>query len=259
MKKYLLIIVCALLFSVSVSVSAQEDTTVCKNNNVKNTESTSIVSFDGTIVDVVFFWKKKDKAMSAHWGGLQFAFVGLDGLKGADLKQSKSYSISFAVAEKNLTLSNHWLLVSGLGLDFTRYHFGGDIGLQGKSEVTQFLPAQEGQSYKASKLLTYYFTIPLMLEYQTNISRRKTFFIVGGMEGLIKYYSKSQVDIRTPRGVSKTSLGRDLNILPINGRFLLKTGVNGFGVFGYYQPFSMFKSGKGPDVRSFGIGLSLIN
>lgn len=219
--------------------------------------SKSSVTYDGSLYDFAFSWKKKSKkAQHQHWTGLRFAFVGLDGLKGAELKASQSYSIAFVPISYVLPLDNHWLFISGIGLDWTRYHFEGDIGLQGKSEITHFEPAPEGKHYKSSKLLTYYFTIPLVLEYQIKIANRSTFHIAGGFEGLVKYYSKSQVDLRTTDGIQKTSLGRDLNLLPLNGRFVAQVGINNLGVFGYYQPFSMFKKAKGPDVKSVGLGLT---
>lgn len=81
--------------------------------------------------------------------------------------------------------------------------------------------------------------------------------ISGGVEGLIKYYSKSQLDIRTPQGGLEKVRYRNPNIPPLNARVVLRTGFDHFSFFGYYQLFSMFENGKGPEVRSFGIGLML--
>lgn len=247
MKKTFLLL--AFVALSSMPVLAQE------TENPQNS-SKSAVTYDGSLYDFAFSWKKKSKkAQHQHWTGLWFAFVDLDGLKDAELKASQSYSIAFVPISYVLPLDHHWLFISGIGLDWTRYHFKGDIGLQGKSAITHFEPAPEGEHYKSSKLLTYYFTIPLVLEYQIKLAHRSTFHIAGGFEGLIKYYSKSQVDLRTPDGIQKTSLGRDLNLLPLNGRFVAQAGINDIAVFGYYQPFSMFKKAKGPDVKSLGFGL----
>jgi hypothetical protein len=266
------------LFALALSVSAQEQnesrTIVHSTPLVKyeesvvyegrdtvktiNSEAESSVFLDGSLnTDLVFFWKRRArKAEHGHWNGFKFAFVNLEGLEGADIRASQSYSVSLMPVSTQHAFDRHWLFLSGVGLDWTRYHFREDVGLQGKSGFTHFEPVPEDVSYKSSKLLTYYATIPLVFEYQTKVSNH-TFYIDGGVEGLLKYYSKSQVDIRTSKGVEKTSLGRDLNILPVNMRFVLQMGINDTGIFGYYQPFSMFEKGKGPDVRSFGIGICL--
>jgi hypothetical protein len=258
MKKYLFLLACISLFS--FAASAQEEIIVNPENdsikvNVKEPEPRSSVFLDGSLnTDMVFFWKKK--ASREHFSAIRFAFVNLDGLQGADLKQSKSYTISIMPFVTKHAFDNHWIFVSGAQLEWTRYHFGGNIGLQGKSDITHFEPAPEGVSYKDSKLLAYYASIPLILEYQTKVSKGNTFFINGGVEGMIKYYSKSQVNVRTSDGIVEKSLGHDLNFSPVNARLVLQIGLNSIGVYGYYQPFSLFEKGKGPDVKSFGIGIS---
>jgi hypothetical protein len=144
-----------------------------------------------------------------------------------------------------------------LGFDWSRYHFKENVGLQDFNGTSRFLPDSEGRSYRDSKLLVYYATIPLILEYQKKVEKHKTFFINGGVEGLINLYSKSQVEARTSRnGIEKIAY-KDLNILPVNFRLVLRTGFDDFGIFGYYQPYSMFQKGKGPELSSFGIGIAL--
>ncbi|MDR0834890.1 MAG: outer membrane beta-barrel protein [Candidatus Symbiothrix sp.] len=273
MKKYLILLACVLAFS---AVSAQEEMVVIEKDTIKVTETDasrredslavtkSSVFLDGTLNSPVFFWQ--ERSMNPHWGGLSFAFANLDGLEGSDfgleqvdLKLSQSYSFKLNFAQVNKKLTDHWVLGTGMGLDFTRYHFAGNTGLNGLREdnITQFEPAPDDLTYKSSKLLAYYITIPLILEYQTKVFKNKCFYINGGVESLIKYYSKSQVDIRTLEGTKKTSLGRDLNMHPINIRFIAQIGLGDVGIFGYYQPFSMFEKGKGPNVQPFGIGITI--
>jgi hypothetical protein len=256
MKKNLLFIACVLIFS--TPVFSQEEITATEEiiveEEVKEPESQSSVVFSGSSYNFIFSWKKKPT--ESHWTGLGFAFSNLKGLKGADLNSGKSYSILLNVVDYTIPLNHHWLFVSGLGLDWSRYHFKGDVGLQDIDGTTQFVPAEEGQQYKDSKLLAYYVTIPLVLEYQTEINSDKTFFIQGGMEGLIKYYSKSQVDKRITDGLKKVSF-TGLNIRPLNARLILRTGFDDFSIFGYYQLFPMFEKGKGPEVYPWGLGVML--
>jgi hypothetical protein len=158
----------------------------------------------------------------------------------------------------NVPLHYNWLFVTGLGFDWSRFHFRGNSALQrGSDGITRFIPDVEDRNSNSNKLLVYYATIPLLFEYQKKIGRGKTFFVNGGVEGLINLYSKSQVEVRTAREGDRKLSYRDLNILPVNFRMVLRTGFDDFSIFGYYQPCSMFQTGKGPELRSFGIGIAL--
>ncbi|MDR1632332.1 MAG: outer membrane beta-barrel protein [Dysgonamonadaceae bacterium] len=241
MKKVLFLIC---LLSLTASGFAQE-------------EEKSNILFDGSSYNFFFSWKKKPA--ESHWSGLAFAFSNLNGLdkENVGLKLNRSYSIDLNLMDYNVPLHYHWLFVTGLGFDWSRYHFKGNVALRDDDNgISRFLPDSEGRSYRDSKLLVYYATIPLLLEYQKKVGKHKTFFINGGVEGLLNLYSKSQVEARTPDGIKKMSY-KDLNILPVNFRLVLRTGFDNFSIFGYYQPYSMFQKGKGPEVRSFGIGIAL--
>jgi hypothetical protein len=241
MKKVLFLIC---LLSLTASGFAQE-------------EEKSNILFDGSSYNFFFSWKKKP--VKSHWSGLAFAFSNLNGLdnENVGLKLNRSYSIDLSLMDYNVPLHYHWLFVTGLGFDWSRYHFKGNVALRDDDDgISRFLPDSEGRSYRDSKLLVYYATIPLLLEYQKKVGKHKTFFINGGIEGLLNLYSKSQVEARTPDGIKKMSY-KDLNILPVNFRLVLRTGFDNFSIFGYYQPYSMFQKGKGPELRSFGIGVAL--
>ncbi len=220
----------------------------------------SSATYDGTSYSIMFNWKKKNKAwIEPHWNGIGMALANFDGINNttADLSISTSYSFIINPIEYKAQLSNHWLLVSGVGLDFTRYHFKDNVGLTVIDGVTKFVESTD-ETYKSSKLLTYYITIPLLLEYQTKLAHN-TFYVSGGMVGYIKYYSKSQIDVNVNGGIEARSLGRDLNILPVNGRFMLQTGIGNIRFYAYYSPFSLFEKGKGPEIKPIGIGIVLFN
>ncbi|MDR1380849.1 MAG: hypothetical protein LBJ47_05145 [Tannerella sp.] len=247
MKKISRLIACALL--VTLPAGAQEYAEASE----KPAEKT-VILLNGSSYDFIFNWKKKPT--ESHWKGVGFAFSGLEDLHGADLNPNSSYSIMLNLTDYTVPLSYHFLFVTGLGFDWSRYHFRGNTGLQYVDGVAGFFRDTE-RDYKSSKLLVYYATVPLMLEYQTKTGPHSHFFVSGGVEGLFKYYSKSQLDIRRPQGGLEKINYRNPNIPPLNVRLMLRAGFDHFSFFGYYQLFSMFENGKGPDVRSFGIGLML--
>lgn len=217
----------------------------------------SIVFRDGIAYDIGVTWgkysKKKDKKrLHPHWSGMSFTFSNLGNITTPGLDFTSSYSISWNVASASVTIDRHWLIATGFGIDWSRYHFKGNYGLQEVDGVTRFVEAEPDDSYRDSKLLTYYFTIPLMLEYQLN-----GFYFHAGPMVYINCYSKSQIELRHGRGndVDKIRLGKGLNILPVNVRFMGRVGIGNFGLFGYYSPISLFGEGKGPELYPWGAGV----
>jgi len=225
------------------------------SDSVAVVEEKSSVRIDGYLNPFNFSWNRRMKNSMDMEAG--FAFMNLTGLPdGVNLNLAKTYSIDLDMIMRYSEFSfgnRHWQFVPGFGFNWSRYHFDGNIGLQNVDGVARFVTDNE-RKYKDSKLLVYYFKIPIMLEYQLTKGRHKL-FARGGVEGLAKIYSKSQVQIPDGKRVIKEDY-RNLHIYPVNMRFLAMIGLDGFGIFGYYQPFSMFEHDRGPDVRSFGIGIS---
>ncbi len=221
---------------------------------VVSAEPRSTVSYDGTSFDVIFSWKKK-KHLSAHWSGFGMGFMNYNDkdIPNGKLEMSTShnFTLNLATVQKQIRNSN-WLVVSGFGLEWSRYHFDDNAALTKKDGVTFFEEAPEGINYKSTKLLAYYITIPLLLEYQVS-----HFHVSGGVVGFFKYYSKSQVKYYEENKKVVKNMGRDLNIRPVDLRLRLQAGVKDVSVYGYYAPFSMFEKDKGPDLNTYTIGVML--
>lgn len=212
----------------------------------------SSVMYDGSSYNFIFSWKKK-KHLSPHWTGIGMGFMNYDDIPNGNLKMSTSHNFTVNIIDFHKQIKNsNWLLVSGIGSEWSRYHFDDNSALTKKDGITVFEPAPEGINYKATQLIAYYVTIPLLLEYQTS-----NFHISGGVVGFLKYYSKSQVKFKDDEGTHKVSMGQDLNIRPIDMRFRLQMGINNVGVYAYYAPFSMFSKDKGPDLKTYTIGIMI--
>jgi hypothetical protein len=215
----------------------------------------SSVLIDGKFYSFAFNWQHKPKGV--HWSGASFSFAGLEGLDNYDVisKMGRSYSFTLNVSNFSLPLSSHFVFGTGFGFDWTRYHFKGDVALKDNSAgITEFFA--DTRPFRDSKLLVYYATFPLVLEYQKKIKNKTRFFMQGGVEGLLKLYSKSEAEVRIDNAI-KEEYYRDLNILPVNFRVVFRTGFDNVSFFCYYQPISMFASGKGPELHPFGVGIAL--
>jgi hypothetical protein len=247
-----------LLFEKQEALFIEPEATITESDTIpsdpqETPQPQSSVTLDGSLYDFIFSWKKK--ANESHWTGFGFAFSNLNGLNKGDLDMSRSYSVVLNVGDYVLPINRNWLMATGLGFDWSRYHFRGNRRLTTSNDHTALLPDPD-RTYRDSKLLIYYATIPVLLEYQTKISRNKSFFVYGGLEGLLKLYSKSQVEVRMPEGIRKEA-SKDLNLLPLNLRLTGSIGFSDFSLFGYYQPFSMFEKGAGPDLCPYGLGIML--
>lgn len=258
MKKTVLL---TLSFVLSFSLIASNMSNMSnETDSLSNDSAQSTIITDGSSYNAIFLWKKKkNRKYDPHWDGIGFSFLSIaneNDIPGLDLMASKSYSITINPVEYYLPIGrSNWMLVSGLGIDWSRYHFRGNHGLGIADGTAQFIPAPEGIQYSSSKLLAYYFTLPLLVEFQTNLNTpsRSTFFVSAGVVGYLKCYSKSQVAFDRKR----EDLGRDLNLHPFGLRYMVQAGVNGFSLVATYSPFSMFRSGKGPDMRTMSLGVSL--
>jgi hypothetical protein len=241
---------CLVLFTTSFIYAQNEDQPIAPKSSA---------TYDGSPYNIMFAWKKKakEKANNPHWTGMGIALANFDGMSKVDANLSISTSYSFIInpIDYCISLSSHCILVSGMGLDFTRYHFKGNVGLTEVNEITKFVKSTD-ETLKSSKLITYYITIPLLLEYQSRLPNRR-FYVSGGIVGYVKYYSKSQIDVNVIGGIEARNLGRDLNILPVNGRLMLQAGISDIRFYAYYSPFSLFEKGKGPDLKPIGIGIIL--
>ncbi len=217
-------------------------------------DSESSVLYDGSTYNFIFSWKKK-KSLSSHWTGFGMGFMNYSDkdIPFGKLKMSSSHNFTVNLFDfhKQIGKSN-WLFVSGIGTEWSRYHFDDNAALTQVDGVTSFVPAPEGVNYKSTKLLAYYITIPLLLEYQVS-----DFHISGGVVGFFKYYSKSQVKYYENDKKQVVNMGRDLNIRPIDMRLRLQVGIRDVSVYGYYAPFSMFEKDKGPDLNTYTIGVML--
>lgn len=242
-------------YSPIISNDTIVNTTPSDNENTITSDPSSYI-IDGENKDFTFIWnKRKQKRLSSHWSGFGMGFMNYNDKKipNGTLKMSTSHNFTLNIMSygKQLGHSN-WLLVTGLGFDWSRYHFDTNSALTKVDGITRFQQAPDGINYKSTKLLAYYITIPLMLEYQSG-----GFHIAAGAVAFIKYYSKSQVKYYDEYGKHKVNMGKDLNIRPIDLRLKAQVGLDNVSLFGYYAPISMFKTDKGPDLKTYSVGVMI--
>lgn len=235
------------------SITGETITTTTTTTELKETavSEKSKIEYDGSSYNFIFSWKKK-KRLHPHWTGFGIGFLNYSDIPNGNIKMSKSLNFTINLFDFHKQISNsNWIFVSGIGSEWSNYHFDDNAALVKRDGITIFEPAPAGITYKTNKLTAHYVTIPLLLEYQVS-----SFHVSGGVVGFLKFYSRSHVKYYNAEGKKiKETMGRDLNIRPIDMKLRLQAGIGDISLYGYYSPFSMFDKNKGPDLKTYTIGL----
>ena len=251
MKKALIL---AFIFAVSSASNAQV---------FESETHESGIFYDGTPYRFIFSWgSKEDKEkhrsrqdLDAHWTGLGMSFMNYDDkVPNSTLKQSRSHAFSLNLFGYKRQFNNtNLLLASGVGFDWHRYHFDASAYIQKVGGVTQFVPLPPNHRQKDSKMLAYYVTFPLLLEYHLSPN---SVYISAGVQAFLKYYSKSQVEYYDESGgYYKQFLGHGLNLRPIDFKLRFQFGIDDISAFGYYSLSSMFSKSTDPDLQMWSVGV----
>ena len=115
-------------------------------------------------------------------------------------------------------------------------------------------------SYKKSKLVVTYLTVPLLLELQTNrFTNRNSFHIAGGISSGLRIGSHSKVKFEKPNGGTEKNKDRnDFNLNPFKLDATALIGWGSINLYGNYALIDMFKAGDGPQLRPFSVGIRLV-
>jgi hypothetical protein len=202
---------------------------------------------------------------NGHWAGLGLGINGYltsDGkldmpaeYKYLDLHYEKSVNVDINFFEQNINLiKRHFGLVTGLGLTFNNYRFDNNVILVPDSSKIFGYYDNSKESYKKSKLLVTYLTLPLLFEYQTNNnSDINSFHFTAGVIGGIRIgsHTKNMYD-----GDKKTKNRDDFYLNPFKLDATARIGWGVLNLYGNYSLTTLFKNDKGPELYPYSIGIS---
>ncbi|MCF8348223.1 MAG: DUF2807 domain-containing protein [Bacteroidales bacterium] len=249
-----------------------------------------IVSDDGDVR-----WERnRHKKFNGHWGGVD---IGLNGYLTPnfdmnfdkaddylDLQMEKSINLNLNLYEENIQLSkkhDNFGLITGLGLSWNNYRFNHATFLTpDSSDIHGYY--MEGISVRKSKLTSFYLTVPVFFEVQTNhkMRTRRFHMAVGGIVGLRLnshtkvYFNESNKEFRltdvqtgeTVQFMKSPSLGNRNIVKDFDSYHLapFKFDVSarfGYGIVNLYVTYSlntMFQKDRGPELYPFSAGISLV-
>lgn len=262
-----------------MEVKTQGDSTKVRVGNldisVKEGDQTEVrIGRNKLIVDedgrVQFLKNRRRNSFHGHWAGL---YIGVNGFLTPDgkldppapydymsLRLGKSINVQLNFFEQNFKVSQNAGFITGLGLEWRNYRFD-----QNNLVLKDNTPTFQGElmtdaNYKKSKLLVTYLNVPLLFELQTNrYTNHSSFHIAGGINSGLRIGSHSKVKFEnTNGGTQKSKVRDDFYLNPLKFDAMALIGWGNINLYSTYALNDMFKSGKGPELRPFSIGLRLV-
>jgi hypothetical protein len=249
MKKILLSI--AILSVFSLCANAQENT----SDTAKNSSESKIL-VDGKPRKFIFNWSKSNTEIFSYSTGLGIA---ASFLTGTDFDYNGASFFANMIGY-NKAFNSHFLFAVGGGFNIYYYQLKDDMYLGKENGIMKIMHEPE-KNIGRSEFMSAYLTVPLLFEYQIKSKRGLTYFISASVEQMIKFFSTSITE-RYYDNEHKTETNYyNMKMSWINARFLLRAGYffkDRFivSVIGFYQPFSLFRSGKGPNVKPYGFAVA---
>ena len=231
---------------------------------------------DGTEIKVLEMDNKSSKTQHPrkkkfcpHYAGLEvgmnnfltpdFSLVLPPGEEFMDLNTGKSWNWNINVVDFGVGLGTSYVgLASGLGFEFINYNFDGQNSIMKdpvSGEIVEYAPSHAGFITK-SKMNVSYLTAPLLLEFQIPTGRKGRIYISGGVLGSVKLWSNTKIKYTEAGDKSKEKNKSDFNLSPIRWGVTARAGYRNVGVFANYYMTSLFKTGRGPELYPFSLGLA---
>lgn len=221
-------------------------------------------SFEISIPDI--FKPKRDRRPSrSHWAGFGVGFANLPNVldyKGdlstiINSSRSRQFNLNFFDGSQRLGYSN-LTAITGIGIQFNSIHWQNNKAIEVHDYTSIITTTAPNQEYRRSRLHYTYLTFPLLFESNWNLGGGSYFFLNAGVVAKVKTASSSRIWWNDDNGrKQKTKFPGDLNIRPVTLDVLAQGGVNDFGFFVSYSPFSLFRNYKGPEANQATIGLQL--
>lgn len=290
MKRAILLSVLVVLYT---TLFSQKDTTfyfqgneinITSNSNneinvrVHNSkmDSSETMLFEGTYNDTSSkevntsyafskFIKKTKVSLDPHTSGIYAGFsnlasrdLSIGNVKDAVLKYN-SYEIGWTMFSVNIPLSNKygWFFFIGAGFRVQQYNSDNNTAFRLDNNLnTCQIAAPTDIYYSTSKLTMWYFNVPLIFEYQKEITSSPNFYIQAGLDCGIKLTSKSKVKycVTDDNKETKEFIGSNMNVNPITVDARVEIGFGDLGVYARYGLINTFRSNRGANVIPVAVG-----
>lgn len=153
------------------------------------------------------------------------------------LKQSRSFHFSLNFLEKDFRLVKESVkLVTGLGLDYTRYHFQNNVTIKNYSTDI----AVDTLSYRKNKLSVTQITLPIMIGLNDRRERSKSFRLAAGFLFGYRIGSKISQLVESDGGKVKRKSQSPRDLPRFRYSAVLRVGYGRINIYGSYSFVPLF-------------------
>lgn len=239
-----------------------------------------VIDDDSTVVTVgnkslvvdekgnVSYKKGKREKFNGHWAGFDIGVNGYvddnfnigmpAGYDFLELSYEKSIDVGINFFEQNFNLvNNKFGVVTGMGLRWNNYRFEDEQLVLVDDSAQIYGYTDLTTNWRKSKVVNNYLTVPLLLEYQTNPnSNINSFHFAAGMILGWRFRTWTKMmEKDDERNVTKDRETFHMN--PFKYDVTARIGWGVLNLYGTYSLNTLFKSGEGPELYPFAMGLSI--
>jgi hypothetical protein len=258
------------------NANQEKDTTVIKagnydiliigNNNNADEENSSWSSVADTLM-------KRPEYSRSHWMGVDLGFnymaygSGLSSDMPAqysylELNSGKSVNVNLNLFAHDFKLYKRYIMfTTGIGLTLNNYRFDGDSTLRNTNPLSAGLDTNNlGQpiSYSKNKLAVNYFTLPLLLQFNTHELNKKSFHFATGVLLNYKYNSHLKLKYSEDGDTEKEKRHKEYNIQPFRADLTFRAGYKNWTLYASYGLTELFRENRGPVVHPVQFGISFL-
>ena len=155
-------------------------------------------------------------------------------------------------------IKNKVALTTGLGMQWSNYHFDGDRYLTPK--IDSLGATTSGLALSKNKLYTFDLNAPFLIKFAPGSKSpgKKGFHLATGF--IVRYVATARTFTETKANgyTQKTRIQDDFNINPFKVDATVRVGFNKVNLFATYALTPYFNNSKAPDIRTFAAGVTLI-
>jgi hypothetical protein len=202
---------------------------------------------------------------NAQWQGFDIGFISTNKSEQWSNKVIQSTSIGLNIFEHKIPLFKQYIgITTGLGFNFKTYTFGDDYSFM-STDSTIDLVTGNPSLYDASATVKYstlnqgFFQIPLLLDFSTKKSQKKSISLAVGVVGGIRLFTNHRLQGKYSNGDKFNNIIRDnkyfhTNLLSLDG--IVRVAYGPIGLFGTYSLNGLFKKDAVEKISPISIGVS---
>jgi len=173
-----------------------------------------------------------------------------------ELNSARSHSVGLTIMFKEARLAKERLYVrSGLGINWTKYHFKNNINISTSNDSTAFT-FDSIRSFDKYKLRATYLQVPLLIGMRLG-DLDNPLGIQFGVVGSYKIGSIIKQKYTLGETTMKDKTKDDFNLNPFKFEALARVSMDDFGFFAKYSLTELFESGRAPELYPFSIGITI--